>query len=239
MHPSALKNGKLFFDTYAASLTGATVVDIGAQDVNGSLRDVLPAGLRYVGVDFVAGAGVDVVLDDPYKLPFADGSVDIVVSNSCLEHSEMFWLTFLEILRVLRPNGLCYLNVPSNGDFHRYPVDCWRFYPDSGRALVTWARRNGLRPQLLESFVSRQDMDMWNDFVAVFVKDEQFSSNFRARMIDRKLDFANAVVAGRDEIVNLQARTEDQSNMLYRYKARRWRKQRRKAAAHSALPAHP
>jgi SAM-dependent methyltransferase len=71
-----------------------------------------------------------------YKLPFADGSVDVVLSSSCFEHSEFFWLLFLEILRVLRPEGLFYLNAPSNGPFHRYPVDCWRFYPDSGNALV-------------------------------------------------------------------------------------------------------
>ena len=30
---------------------------------------------------------------------------------------------------------LFYLNAPSNGEFHRYPVDCWRFYPDAGGAL--------------------------------------------------------------------------------------------------------
>ena len=119
------------------------------------------------------GKGVDVVLDDPHTLPFAAESVDIVVSNSCLEHSEMFWLSFLEMLRVLRPTGLLYLNVPSNGDFHRYRVDCWRFYPDSGVAMVSWARRNGLRPALLESFISDQYMGLWNDFVAVFGKDEQ------------------------------------------------------------------
>ena len=145
MHPSALRNGKLFFETYAAMLADASVVDIGAQDVNGSLKDVMPSHLRYTGVDFVEGKGVDVVLDDPYTLPFADESVDIVVSNSCLEHSEMFWPSFLEMLRVLRPTGLLYLNVPSNADFHRYPVDCWRFYLDSGVALVSWARRNGCR----------------------------------------------------------------------------------------------
>ena len=118
MHPSALKNGKLFFETYAAELSGATVIDLGAQNVNGSLKDVMPSHLRYIGVDFVAGRGVDVVIDDPYKLPFDDESVDVLVASSCLEHSEMFWLVFLEMLRVLRPAGLLYINVPSNGDLN-------------------------------------------------------------------------------------------------------------------------
>ena len=26
----------------------------------------------------------------------------------------------------------------SNGDYHSWPVDCWRFYPDSGIALINW-----------------------------------------------------------------------------------------------------
>jgi hypothetical protein len=37
MHALAMQNGKLFFDTYVARLNDATIVDIGAQDVNGSL----------------------------------------------------------------------------------------------------------------------------------------------------------------------------------------------------------
>ena len=78
------------------------------------------------------------VLDDPYHLPLASESVDVVVSSSRFEHVEFFWLMFNEVLRVFKPDGLFYLNAPSNGEFHRYPVDCWRFYPDAAQALVNW-----------------------------------------------------------------------------------------------------
>ena len=122
MHPSALNFGKLFFETYCGALRGAIVHDIGAQNVNGSLHDVCSPHLGYVGVDFVEGRGVDIVLEDPYHLPFDDDSLDIIVSSSCFEHSQFFWLIFLEMLRVLKPGGLLYINVPSNGSFHRYPV---------------------------------------------------------------------------------------------------------------------
>jgi hypothetical protein len=60
---------------------------------------------------------------------------------------------FIEIQRVLKPEGLFYLNAPSNGTYHRYPVDCWRFYPDSGVALSHWGQKNGYNTQLIESFV--------------------------------------------------------------------------------------
>src|SRR5512140_2189307 len=137
MHPTAMMNCAHFFDTYGTCFgpdERVRVVEIGAQDVNGSLRDVAPKRFEYVGVDFVAGKGVDVVLDDPYVLPFEAASADIVVSSSCFEHAEMFWLVFLEVMRILKPRGLFYLNVPSNGMYHRHPVDCWRFSPDSGAA---------------------------------------------------------------------------------------------------------
>jgi len=213
MHLSALNNGKAFFDVYAEGILEGRVIDIGAQDVQGSLKNVCPAHLAYTGVDFVAGKGVDVVLDDPYVLPFGDATIDVVVSSSALEHSEMFWLVFLEIMRVLKPAGLFYLNVPSNGVFHRYPVDCWRFYPDSGNALVKWARRNGYDPVLLESFVARQQNDVWNDFVAVFLKEKFHLARYADRILDSKGDITNGIRTDSHGVqgpfINAQARTED------------------------------
>lgn len=209
MHLSALKNGELFFATYIGCNQAVTIVDIGAQDVNGSLRQCAPANCNYIGVDFVSGKGVDVVLDDPYKLPFADQSVDIVVSSSCFEHIRFFWLMFLEVLRVLKPGGLFYLNAPSNGDFHRYPVDCWRFYPDSGAALADWGRHQGFECLVLESFTDYQDQDIWNDFVGVFLKDSSFLDKYPKRMLEYKKSYMNARIYGSDNILAWQSASED------------------------------
>lgn len=197
MHPSALNYGKLFFDLYCSDLSNVTVVDIGAQNVNGSLKDVCPESIKYIGVDFVVGNGVDIVLDDPYKLPFEDDSLDIVVCSSCLEHSQFFWLLFLEIVRTLKSDGLIYLNAPSNGSFHRYPVDCWRFYPDSGHALVAWANKEGYPLALLESFIGDQsksnikDGAAWHDFVAIFVKSTEIEHKYKNRIVDTLNNYSN------------------------------------------------
>ncbi|MBC7205353.1 MAG: class I SAM-dependent methyltransferase [Methyloversatilis sp.] len=209
MHPSAMENGRLFFATYVDPSAPALILDIGSQDINGSLRQLAPPGARYVGLDFAAGRGVDVVLDDPYRLPFEDGVADVVVSSSCFEHVYMFWLTFNEVLRVLRPDGLFYLNAPSNGEFHRYPVDCWRFYPDAGDALVRWGVRSGYRPALLESFTAYQQLDIWNDFVAIFVKDADCVARYPARMLDRIGRYMNGRRYGVEGILNPQAASED------------------------------
>jgi len=211
MHDTAMLNGKRFFDTYYASSMGpVTVLDIGAQDVNGSLREVCPTNGRYVAVDFVEGKGVDVVLKDPYKLPFDDGCAEIVVSSSCLEHSEMFWVLFLEILRVLKPSGLFYLNAPANGAFHRYPVDCWRFYPDSGNALAKWARVNGFNTGVLECYTSNQRDDIWNDYVCVFIKDIDCAHLHPNRILASFADFTNGVIHPRQDLLNENREPEDQ-----------------------------
>lgn len=210
MHKSALANAALFFQTYVPLGDGKVVVEIGSQDVNGSLRQVAPSGVKYIGVDFAEGKGVNVIIDDQYKLPFEDCSMDVCLSSSVFEHSEMFWLLFLEILRILKPNGLFYLNVPSNGDFHRYPVDCWRFYPDSGKAMVTWAKRNSYSPCILESFVSNQSLDVWNDFVAVYVKEEVHANEYAGRILNLKKDFLNGFTSNSDEIINLSRFAEFQ-----------------------------
>jgi SAM-dependent methyltransferase len=195
MHRTAMHNAKRFFDTYAMHVAaGATVLDIGVDTPGTSLKKACPANLKYLGVDLMPGPGVDVVLEDPYKFPFADESAGIVVSSSCFEHSEMFWLLYLEIMRVLAPSGLLYLNVPSNGNYHRYPVDCWRFYPDSGIALVQWGRRNGMNNAVLESYTSNQSLrETWNDFVCVLIKDESRASQYPRRIIDSFTDFSNGL----------------------------------------------
>ena len=203
MHPSAMNNAAQFFDAYSAAIPmedKPRVIDIGAQDVNGSLRQVTPPQFEYVGLDFQKAKGVDVLLEDPYVLPLADASVDIALSSSCFEHSEMFWVVFLEVMRVLKPTGLFYLNAPSAGSFHRYPVDCWRFYPDSGKALISWGKRSGLNPELLESFT--QIGGRWQDYIAVFLKDSAEIERFPARILDSKKDFENGQRSGNPELLN-------------------------------------
>lgn len=217
MHQSAMYYGQRFFETYCNYRNSGelTVVEIGSQDVNGSLREACSSGFHYIGLDFVEGKGVDIVIDDPYRLPLEDASADIVVSSSCFEHSEFFWLVFLEVMRILKDDGIFYLNVPSNGFFHRWPVDCWRFYPDSGHALVNWARRNGYKPTLLESFIGQRSAGqvseggMWNDFVAIFVKNETHAVKYPERIIHLLQGYCNGYTNKQANILNFNERGPD------------------------------
>lgn len=202
MHDTALELGGKFFNTYIGKTEGLTIVDLGAQDVNGSLRSKVPQNNKYIGVDFVEGKGVDIIINDPYSLPFSDNSIDICVCSSCFEHVEFFWLLYNEVLRILKPEGIFYLNAPSNGEFHRYPVDCWRFYPDSGIALQNWGRRNGYKSILLESFTGKQQENIWNDFVAIFLKDEKYIVSYPNRLQANIRSYTNGYTIERQGFSN-------------------------------------
>jgi SAM-dependent methyltransferase len=209
MHSTAKSNAELFFQTYVFRPEQTKILEIGSRDVNGALREVAPKTLDYVGVDIDEGSGVDIVLADPYSFPFDSETFDVVVTSSCFEHTELFWVTYLEALRVVKPHGLLYINAPSNGPFHQFPVDCWRFYPDAGRALTNWARRSGFRPSLLESYIGRQRDDLWNDFVAVFIKDIACKNLYPKRIIEALKDFENGVLNEDEQIVQLNQSSED------------------------------
>lgn len=211
MHASALANGKRFFDCYMQGVTEPLILEIGSCDVNGGLRYVAPQSGNYIGVDVTPGDGVDLVLTDPYRLPWGAGTFDAVVSSSVFEHTSMFWLTIIECMRVLKKTGVLYVNAPSNGAYHRYPVDCWRFYPDAGLAMVEWCRRELMRPVLLESYIShQQDGDHWNDFVCVISRDESEAHKHTKRMAHTFRDWSNGRFHGDDRVHREMKPTEDQ-----------------------------
>jgi len=167
MHASSYENMIKCFRRHVAPIDFGTqkvieVLDIGGADVNGSYRSIFSdAKFRYRIADLEAGAGVDIVLTDPYSLPLEDGSIDIVVSGQAFEHIEFFWKTFENMVRVLKPDGTIILIAPSGGPEHRYPVDCYRFYPDAFSALAKHANCD-----LVD--IWRDERGPWRDLVGVF-----------------------------------------------------------------------
>lgn len=210
MHDTAYRYGQAFYDQYIPKYQNIQIVEVGSQNVNGGLRDIFTTPYtHFVGLDFVPGPGVDHVLQDPYTIPYPDNVLDVILCSSVLEHCDMFWLLFLDMTRVLKPGGVIYINAPSNGNFHRHPVDCWRFYPDAGKALEKWARRNNQEIVLLESFIGNQDQDRWNDFVAVFCKGEQYTST-HGRILNQIQDYTNGYMYGQgDSFLNYDCIPED------------------------------
>ena len=78
MHDTALRIGTLAMSTYA-ELDGASILEIGAQNVNGSLRSGALPTTNYVGIDLEEGDGVDIIAGPGDEWPVADGHFDLVM----------------------------------------------------------------------------------------------------------------------------------------------------------------
>ena len=172
MHQSSLEKMRKFRSEYMTGRENEDllIMDLGSQDVNGTYKGIFNApSWKYVGVDMVPGENVDIVLKNPYSWDEIENeSVDVLISGQALEHIEYFWLTFQEITRVLKPGGVCCMIAPSGGPEHRYPVDCWRFYPDGFRALARFANLELISVATQwENLGYPDDSDEWKDTMMV------------------------------------------------------------------------
>jgi SAM-dependent methyltransferase len=119
------------------------ILDVGSGDVNGTYKQLFSNPIfDYTGLDVVSGSNVDITLPNPYDWSgIPTETYDVVICGQVFEHAEFFWLTMVEMARVLRQGGLLCLVVPCTYGFHRHPVDCYRFNADS---MVGLARYVGL-----------------------------------------------------------------------------------------------
>lgn len=173
MHDSAFEKAQVFRRAYLGDYEAASllVLDVGSAIVADGHRSNREAfanpNWRYLGLDIEAAPNVDLVVADPYdwrEVP--DGFADVVVCSQVFEHTEFFWITILEIARVLKPNGLAFIVAPGAGPLHRYPVDCWRFYDDGLPALARWARLTVLESRVQWRPLYRRG-NQWRDAAIV------------------------------------------------------------------------
>jgi SAM-dependent methyltransferase len=202
MHQSAFDHMKRVFDKFVESARHQVVVDIGSRTVSGQVLNhksiIEEHGLSYIGLDVVEGPNVDVVMRKPYRLPLKSRSADIILCGQVFEHVPYFWITFLEMARVLRSGGIILLSAPSRGHRHSPPTDCWRFYPDGMLALGVFARLDVLYahtdfpPKVPDG--KRLDYSRvsayryWGDTVGVFRKGSNYPE-FRIAAIREPLVF--------------------------------------------------
>ena len=114
-----------------AEVAGASVLEVGSLDVNGSVRPLLeqqrPA--RYVGADIFPGRGVDVLCPAERLVErFGEDAFDVVISTELIEHVRDWRVVISNLKRVVKPGGLLLVTTRSYGvDFHRHPFDYWRY----------------------------------------------------------------------------------------------------------------
>jgi len=172
MHQSSIEKMTAFRDQYLSVKKNQPlrILDLGSQDVNGSFRSLFSEmPWEYIGLDMMAGKNVDIVLHTPYTWNEVAGeSADVLISGQAFEHIQFFWITILEVVRVLKPGGICCILAPSSGPEHRYPLDCWRFYPDGMVSLAQFAQL-----EVIEAVTQWEDLgyadgsDPWHDTMLV------------------------------------------------------------------------
>ncbi len=144
MHASSFEKIRAFRDTYLKASPGAvlSVLDIGsmAHKAQDTYRPLFDGPLyEFTGLDIAEGPNVDLVPEDVFHwAEVPDRSVDVVISGQTFEHNPYFWITLAEVARVLVPGGLAAIVAPGSGAVHRYPFDCWRFYPDAWPAACAF-----------------------------------------------------------------------------------------------------
>ena len=71
------------------------------------------------------------VVSDAHYLPFKSESIEGVTITALLEHVKFPWIVATEVERVLKSNGVLYMENPWIYNYHPDPIDCWRFSHES------------------------------------------------------------------------------------------------------------
>ena len=152
------------------------VADIGSMSVKAkgwqgrTYREHMQPNWKYHGLDIAEGRNVDTVMPSPDVIPLVNSWADVIISGQCLEHTKAPWVLIREMFRVLKHGGQIFLTAPAIWPWHRYPVDCWRFYPDGMAALLKWGGFDKIKTWSSNPDAVRNITGEWADCWGVGVK---------------------------------------------------------------------
>ena len=118
-----------------ANKPGMRILEIGSREVTGTsnFRERFSQA-EYIGFDYYPGRNVDVV-GDAHKLSSCfegQPKFDLIFSSSCFEHFAMPWVVATEIAKLLKVNGVVFVETHFSYSSHERP---WHFFQFSDMAL--------------------------------------------------------------------------------------------------------
>ena len=199
MHATSFTSANIFCERYcipSLKESELKILDIGGGNVNGSYKEIFEkAGLKYYFAEFrnqeISSQKIEV--SEGGIILCHDNEFDFVISGQMLEHCEDPIQSVSEACRVLKENGLFCLIAPSAGPDHKYPIDCYRFYPDS---FKVFAKKTDLT--LLNLHHSKTAP--WHDISGTFRKDNK--DKVTCKDLNRNHDQDYTITMSGGEIIN-------------------------------------
>lgn len=147
---------------------GTRILEVGSREVTGkSTARSRFANAEYVGFDYYPGDNVDVV-GDAHKLSeyFVGQKFDIIYSSACFEHFAMPWIVATEIVKLLKVDGILFVETTFSYSSHERP---WHFFQFSDMALrVLFSPAIGL--ECIEAGMSNPIVGRFSSFADDYLK---------------------------------------------------------------------
>jgi hypothetical protein len=90
------------------------ILEIGSQDINGSVRDFFEHETNYLGIDLGVAKGVDwTIPGELVELP--DQWAKVCISTECFEHAAAWEKILMNMIRITQENGLLILSIGGDG----------------------------------------------------------------------------------------------------------------------------
>lgn len=129
--------------TYPKNFSKCSVLEIGSQNVNGSIREYFD-DCDYVGVDRVAGDGVDIVCQAT-ETKFSK-TFDTLAIFSVFEHDLTWRETLKHNLQFLKKGGMCFVCFGAEGN--KPHMEIWHEVPH--KEFLDYCKELGL--EILDAF---------------------------------------------------------------------------------------
>lgn len=118
--------------------TAPEVLEIGTKRADETKsshhQEWVPKAASFEMMDMQEGLDVTTVGDIEYA-PFEDQEFDVEIACAVFEHIKHPWIAAQEMIRILRPGGLIFVQTHQTFPIHGYPSDYWRFTDDCLRML--------------------------------------------------------------------------------------------------------
>ena len=112
-HPEQLEFVRSVRSAFPDFFARRRVLEVGSGEIGPSVRQYFD-GCDYIGVDVAEGPGVDHVCPGQ-DLAEPSQSFDVVLSCECFEHDPFWAETFANMIRMLKPGGLCVVSCALTG----------------------------------------------------------------------------------------------------------------------------